>query len=167
MSANKVTLQEEQPLEPIVNQLSNNTKESAFETIKNELLVVPVSHTVKELQKLISMVAYMLPYCGHIKQPLDMLRHINSALSTTNIVSYYDNIIIHDGHPTHHDDNIYSTKATISASDYKKSLNNQNHSGVLIEEVNEENTLPNIVINNDINEDHHVLIDKTTPSHSF
>ncbi|KIJ23051.1 hypothetical protein M422DRAFT_276450 [Sphaerobolus stellatus SS14] len=154
MSANKATLQGEQPLELIVNQLSKNTKESAFKTIKNELLVIPVPHTVKELQKLISMVAYMLPYCGHIKQPLDMLRHIyrdkpyvcneevynvildiDSALSTTNIVNYYDNIIIHDGYPNQHDDNVYSTKATVSASDYKKSLNNQNLSGDSSEEV--------------------------------
>ncbi|KIJ22430.1 hypothetical protein M422DRAFT_277141 [Sphaerobolus stellatus SS14] len=45
MSANKATLQGEQPLELIVNQLSNNMKESAFETIKNKLLVIPVPHT--------------------------------------------------------------------------------------------------------------------------
>ncbi|KIJ47825.1 hypothetical protein M422DRAFT_248403 [Sphaerobolus stellatus SS14] len=155
MSANKATLQGEQPLESIVNQLSNNTKESAFEAVKNKLLVIPIPHTLKELQKLISMVAYMLPYCGHIKRPLDMLRRIyrdkpyvcnediynvildiNSALSTTNIVNYYDDIVIHDGYPTHHEDNFYSTKAT---------------------EVNDEDDFHNIVKNNDIAEDHHIL----------
>ncbi|KIJ53423.1 hypothetical protein M422DRAFT_242575 [Sphaerobolus stellatus SS14] len=137
ISANKATLQREQPFELIVDPLSNHTKEFTFETIKNELLVVPVPHTVKELQKLISMVAYMLPYCGHLKRPLDMLRciyknkpyicnedvynviiDINSALSTTNVVNYYDDVIIHD-------DNVYSTKATVSPSDYKKSLSEQ------------------------------------------
>ncbi|KIJ42894.1 hypothetical protein M422DRAFT_254004 [Sphaerobolus stellatus SS14] len=183
MLANKVTRQGGQPLELIVDQLSNNTKEFNFETIKNELLVVPVPHTVKELQKLISMVAYMLPYCGRIKQPLDMLRciyrdkpyvcnedvynvilDINSALSTTNIVNYYGDIVIHDGYTTHHNNNIYSTKATVSGSDYKKSLNDQKHSGVSIEEVNEENDNPNIIVNNDILEDHNVLIHKTTPT---
>ncbi|KIJ48342.1 hypothetical protein M422DRAFT_247671 [Sphaerobolus stellatus SS14] len=187
MSANKVTLQEEQPLEPIVNQLSNNTKESAFEVVKNELLVVPVPHTLKELQRLISMVAYMLPYCGRLKQPLDMLRciyrdkpyvcnedvytvilDINSVLSTTNIVNYCDDIIIHDGYPTHHEDNVYSTKATVSASDYKKSLNEQDRAGVSIEEVNDEDDFHNIIKNNDITKDHHILVDlETPPSHSF
>ncbi|KIJ33785.1 hypothetical protein M422DRAFT_264247 [Sphaerobolus stellatus SS14] len=186
MSANKATRQGEQPLEPIVDQLSNNTKESTFETIKNELLVVPVPHTVKELQKLISMVAYMLPYCGCIKRPLDMLQHIyrdkpylcnedvynvildiNSALSTTNVINYYNDIVIHDGYNTQHKDNVYSTKATVSASDYKKSLNGQNHSGTSIEEVDEGSDLPNIIVNNNITEDRNVLVDKTTPSHSF
>ncbi|KIJ46986.1 hypothetical protein M422DRAFT_249269 [Sphaerobolus stellatus SS14] len=146
------------------NVASKNMKESAFETVKNELVVLPIPHTLKELQKLINMVAYMLPYCGHI---YNVILDINSALSTTNVINYYDDIVILDGYPTHHDDNVYSTKATVSASDYKKSLNNQNHTSVLIEEVNEENTLPNIIVNNDITEDHHVLIDKTTPSHSF
>ncbi|KIJ51802.1 hypothetical protein M422DRAFT_244157 [Sphaerobolus stellatus SS14] len=181
--ANKATTQGEPPFEQIDNLLSKNTKESAFEHMKNELLVVPVPHTLKELQKLISMVAYILPYCGCIKQPLTMLQRIyrdkpyvcnedvhnvildiNSALSTTNIVNYYDDIVIHDGYDTHHNDNVYSTKATVSGSDYKKSLNDQKHSGVSIEEVNEENDLPSIIVNNDITEDHNVLIHKTTPT---
>ncbi|KIJ37832.1 hypothetical protein M422DRAFT_259706 [Sphaerobolus stellatus SS14] len=186
VSANKATIQGEPPLEQIVNLLSKNMKESAFEHIKNELIVVPAPHTLKELQKLISMVAYMLPYCGRIKQPLTMLQHIykdkpyvcnedvhnvildiNSALSTTNVVNYYDDIVIHDGYDTHHNNNIDSTKATVSRSDYKKSLNDQKHSGVSIEEVDDENNLPSIIVNNDITEDHNVLIHKTTPSHSF
>src|SRR3978361_1675578 len=96
------------------------------------------------------MVAYMLPYCGRIKRPLDMLRRIyrnkpyicnedvynvildiNSALSTTHVVNYYDDVIIHD-------DNVYSTKATVSSSDYKKSLSEQDRAGVSIKEVNDE-----------------------------
>ncbi|KIJ33162.1 hypothetical protein M422DRAFT_264875 [Sphaerobolus stellatus SS14] len=152
MLANKVTRQGEQPLELIVDQLSNNTKESTFETIKNELLVVPVPHTVKELQKLIGM---------------GQALYINSALSTTNVVNYYDGIVIYDGYTIHHNDDIYSTKATVSGSDYKKSLNDQKHSGVSIEEVNEENDTPNIIVNNNITEDRNVLIHKTNPSHSF
>ncbi|KIJ42943.1 hypothetical protein M422DRAFT_253733, partial [Sphaerobolus stellatus SS14] len=53
VSANKATIQGEPPLEQIDNLLSKNTKESAFQHIKNELLVIPVPHTLKELQKLI------------------------------------------------------------------------------------------------------------------
>ncbi|KIJ28415.1 hypothetical protein M422DRAFT_270274 [Sphaerobolus stellatus SS14] len=176
MSANKVTIQGEQPLEQIVSPLSKNVKESAFESIKNKLLVVPVPYTLKELQKLISLVAYMLPYCGRLKRPLDMLQRIyrdkpyicnedvynvildiNSALSTMNVVNYYDDIIIHDGYPNHHEDNAYSTKATVSVSDYKRSLNEQTRVGVSIEEVNDEDDLHDIVKNNDIKEDHHIL----------
>ncbi|KIJ37684.1 hypothetical protein M422DRAFT_259783 [Sphaerobolus stellatus SS14] len=154
--ANKVTLQKEQPFAPIVDQLSNNTKEFTFETIKNELLVVPVPHTVKELQKLISMVAYMLPYYVY-----NVILDINSALSTTNVVNYYDDVIIHD-------DNVYSTKVTVSSSDYKKSLSEQDRAGVSIEEVNDEDNVQNIVKNNDITEDHHIPVDmETPPSHSF
>ncbi|KIJ38297.1 hypothetical protein M422DRAFT_258939 [Sphaerobolus stellatus SS14] len=67
MSTNKATPQGEKPLEPIVDQLSIRTKGISFKTVRNELLVVPVPQTWEELKKLISLVAYMLPYCGHIK----------------------------------------------------------------------------------------------------
>ncbi|KIJ40319.1 hypothetical protein M422DRAFT_256876 [Sphaerobolus stellatus SS14] len=67
LSANKATIQGELPLEQIVKPLSKNTNESVFENIRNELLVLPVPQTLKELEKLISLVAYMLPYCGRLK----------------------------------------------------------------------------------------------------
>ncbi|KIJ40874.1 hypothetical protein M422DRAFT_256040 [Sphaerobolus stellatus SS14] len=73
MSTNKATPQGEKPLETIVDQLSVKTKERSFERVRNELLVVPVPQTQEELKMLISLVAYMLPYCGRIKRPLDML----------------------------------------------------------------------------------------------
>ncbi|KIJ35213.1 hypothetical protein M422DRAFT_262595 [Sphaerobolus stellatus SS14] len=167
LSANKATIQGELPLEQIVKPLSKNTNESVFENIRNELLVLPVPQTLKELEKLINLVAYMLPYCGRLKRLLDMLQRIyrnkpyicnkdvynvildiNSALSTTNVVNYYDDVILHD-------DNTYSTKVTDRA-------------GVSIEEVNDEDNVQNIVKNNDITEDHHILVDmETPPSHSF
>ncbi|KIJ25520.1 hypothetical protein M422DRAFT_273515 [Sphaerobolus stellatus SS14] len=73
MSINKVTQQEEKPLELIVEQLSIRTKGKSFEMVRNTLLVVPAPQTREELKMLISLVAYMLPYCGCIKRPLDML----------------------------------------------------------------------------------------------
>ena len=63
---------------------------------------------------------------------------INSALDTTNVVNFYDDIVIKDGYLVHHKDNSYSTKATVRTSDYKMSLNGQNRAGVSIEEVNDE-----------------------------
>ncbi|KIJ49065.1 hypothetical protein M422DRAFT_246873 [Sphaerobolus stellatus SS14] len=187
MSANKVTPQGNLPLDLITNQLSENTKELSFESIKNELIVIPVPQTLRELQKIISLVAYMLPYCGCIKQPLDMLQciyrdkpyvcskdiynviiDINSALSTTKVVDYYNDIVIHDGSPVHHEDNSYITKATVSASDYKKSLLGQNQAGVSMEDVKDDDDFHNIIKNNDIKKDHHILVDiETPPSHSF
>ncbi|KIJ53156.1 hypothetical protein M422DRAFT_242274 [Sphaerobolus stellatus SS14] len=108
------------------------TKEKSFEMVRNELLVVPVPQTREQLKTLISLVAYMLPYCGRIKRPLDILRRIymdktyvwnedvynviidiNSALDTTNVINYYDDIVIKDGYLVHHKDNSYSTKATV------------------------------------------------------
>ncbi|KIJ42845.1 hypothetical protein M422DRAFT_253945 [Sphaerobolus stellatus SS14] len=163
-------------------------KGKSFETVRSELLVVPVPQTQEELKMLISLVAYMLPYCGHIKRPLDMLRciymnkpyvcnedvynviiDINSALDTdTNVVNYYDDIVIKDGYLVHHKDNSYSTKATVSKSDYKTSLNGQNRTGVSIEEVNDEDDLHNIIKDTDIEDDNHILVDmETPPSHSF
>ncbi|KIJ52009.1 hypothetical protein M422DRAFT_243587 [Sphaerobolus stellatus SS14] len=188
MSANKATLQEEEPLEPIAEQLSIRMNKTSFETVRNELLVVPVPQTREKLKTLISLVAYMLPYCGCIKRPLDMLRRIymdkpyvcnedvynviidiNSALDTdTNIANYYDDIVIKDGYLVHHKDNSCSTKATVGKSDYKTSLNGHNQTGVSIEKVNDEDDLHNIVKNNDIEDNNHILVDmETPPSHSF
>ncbi|KIJ26806.1 hypothetical protein M422DRAFT_272084 [Sphaerobolus stellatus SS14] len=146
MLTNKVTLQEEKPLEPIVEQLSIRMKEKFFKTVRNELLVVPVPQTWEALKTLISLVAYMLLYCGHLKQPLNMLQHIymdkpyvcneevynvivdiNSALDTdTNVVKYYDDIMIKDGYLVHHKDNSDSMKATVHKSDHNMSLNDLN-----------------------------------------
>ncbi|KIJ40447.1 hypothetical protein M422DRAFT_256693 [Sphaerobolus stellatus SS14] len=88
---------------------------------------------------------------------------INSALDTTNVINYYDNIVIKDGYLVHHKNNSYSTKATVRTSDYKMSLNGQNRAGVSIEDVNDEDDLHNIVKDNDIEDDNHILIDMETP----
>ncbi|KIJ33237.1 hypothetical protein M422DRAFT_264778 [Sphaerobolus stellatus SS14] len=145
ISANKVTLQGNLPLDPIANQLSEITKELSFESVKNELLVVPVPQTSRDK-----------PYVCN-EDVYNVIIDINSALSSTNIVNYYNNIVVHDGYPTHHEDKLYSTKATVSMSGYKKSLNEQNRTGVSIEEVNDEDDFHNIIKNNNITKDHHIL----------
>ncbi|KIJ38795.1 hypothetical protein M422DRAFT_258425 [Sphaerobolus stellatus SS14] len=60
LSANKATIQGELPLEQIVKPLFKNMNEFVFENIRNELLDIPVPQTLKELEKLIRLVAYSI-----------------------------------------------------------------------------------------------------------
>ncbi|KIJ37755.1 hypothetical protein M422DRAFT_259578 [Sphaerobolus stellatus SS14] len=168
MLTNKVTPQEEKPLGLIVEQLSISLKEKSFETVRNKLLVVPVPQTWEELKMLISLCIYMdKPYVCN-EEVYNVIVDINSALDTdTNVVKYYDDIVIKDGYLVHHKDNSYSMKP-VSKNDYKTSLNGQNQAGVSIEEVNDEDNLQNIAKNDDIVDNNHSLVDmKPPPSHSF